>query len=342
MKNPGRLVGLMMLGIGLVLGSGCGDSGSSSNSTAQPQSPTVKPSQLAWAEVLEQSPDPKVVTDADLLKRIVDTKLPWRVRDKKSGIEMLLVPPGKFVMGMSPGDQEAGQYAHLEKPAHEVTITKAFYFGKTEVTQEQWVRVMQSNPSEFQGLGRRDAEIQSDIDAGLTMQEAQAKAGLDNTVPTAGNPVENVSWNDCQKFCAATGLRLPTEAEWEYACRAGVRKPRYGAIAQIAWSSEWRGNGERNDPDTTSPVGKKLPNALGFYDTIGNVWEWCNDFYQEDYYNTCKDGVVDPKGPSSSPARVLRGGAWNKNSVVCRASLRSNSTPDYASSKLGFRSARTP
>jgi len=360
MTNPGRLIGLMMLGTGLVLGSGCDDSGSSSNSAAQPpaqpqlqppaqlpaqpQSPTVNPSLLEWAQVLEQSPDPNVVTDADLLKRIVDTKLPWRVRDKKSGIEMLLVPPGKFVMGMSPGDEEGvelekaiakeiTEYADCERPAHDVTITKAFYLGKTEVTQEQWVKVMQSNPSKFQ-----ESAIQKDIDAGLTKQEAQAKVGLDlpNTLLTARNPVEQVSWDDCQKFCAATGLRLPTEAEWEYACRAGVRKPRYGELAEIAWFRD-------NSDQTSHPVGKKLPNALGFYDTLGNVLEWCNDKFQCDYYKDCIDGVVDPKGSSSSPDRVLRGGSWFNPSIICRASIRVGIPPVfYNSDDIGFRPARTP
>jgi len=290
----------------------------------------------SWAEVLEQRPDPKVVTDADFLKRIVETKFPWRVRDKKSGMEMLLVPPGKFVMGMSHGDLEGDED---EKPAHEVTITKAFYLGKTEVTQEQWVKVMQSNPSKFQESSgpTRDAEIQTDIDAGLTKQEAQAKVGPDlpNTLPTARNPVEKVSWDDCQKFCTATGLRLPTEAEWEYACRAGVHTPRYGELAEIAWMKE-------NSAAALHPVGKKLPNTLGFYDTLGNVWEWCNDYFQGDYYKDCIDGVVDPKGPPSGRNRVLRGGSWGSGSDRCRASGRSVNTPVYATSFIGFRSARTP
>jgi len=308
----------MMLVGAVIFGGGCGDGNSKSNQQSakaeQGAAPVSALSVDSWAEVLEQSPDPKVVTDADLLKRIVETKLPWRVRDKKSGMEMLLVPPGKFVMGMSPGDEEGvvveeifaekfPQLKYSERPAHEVTITKAFYLGKTEVTQEQWVKVMKSNPSYFSDANLRDAAIQRDIDAGLTKQEAQAKLGPDVS-KTLLNPVEQVSWDDCQKFCAATGLRLPTEAEWEYACRAGVRKPRYGELAAIAWDYE-------NSAETTHPVGKKLPNALGFHDTLGNVWEWCNDYFQGDYYKECIDGVVDPKGPSRAPFRVLRGGSWS-------------------------------
>ncbi len=342
MKNAHSSFGRMMLVAAVIFGGGLSESNSKSNPQSAKAKQEVAPvsalSVDSWAEVLEQSPDPKVVTDADFLKRIVETKLPWRVRDKRSRMEMLLVPPGKFVMGMSPGDVHD---LSDEKPAHEVTITKAFYLGKTEVTQAQWVKVMKSNPSRFQEYRdpTRDAEIQRYIDAGLTKQEAQAKAGPDssNTLLTS-NPVEQVSWDDCQQFCAATGLRLPTEAEWEYACRAGVSKPRYGELAEIAW---FGGNSAR----TTHPVGKKLPNALGFYDMLGNVWEWCNDYHQGDYYKECIDGVVDPKGPSSSPWCVQRGGSWGDNSNTpfnCRASLRYGSSPDRANVEIGFRVARTP
>ncbi len=294
--------------------------------------PAATASPFPWAEVLEQNPDPKVVTDADYLKRITETNLPWRVKDKKTGIEMLLVPPGKFVMGMSPGDTEAvamekymaenlpkGKYS--ERPAHEVTITKAFYLGRTEVTQEQWMKVMGENPSKFQKNSneQRDQVIAKYIEEGLTKQEAQEKAGAEspNQLLTAKNPVEQVSWDDCQKFCAKTGMKLPTEAQWEYACRAGVRKPRYGELDQIAWN-----NG--NSGETTHPVAQKTPNALGFYDMIGNVWEWTNDWYEGDYYKSCADGVVDPTGPAQSElgARVLRGGGWRDSASYCRASDR--------------------
>ena len=328
---------------------------------AVPEKPNSKPalaaapaataSPLSWAEVLEQNPDPKVVTDADFLKRITATKLPWRVKDKKTGIEMLLVPPGKFVMGMSPGDTEVvamekymaenfpeGKYS--ERPAHEVTITKAFYLGRTEVTQEQWMKVMGENPSKFQKNSneQRDQVIAKYIEEGLTKQEAQEKAGAEspNQLLTAKNPVEQVSWDDCQKFCAKTGMKLPTEAQWEYACRAGVRKPRYGELDQIAWN-----NG--NSGETTHPVAQKTPNALGFYDMIGNVWEWTNDWYEGDYYKSCADGVVDPTGPAQSElgARVLRGGGWDLGASFCRASNRIGNAPGDRTNAVGCRFART-
>ena len=255
-------------------------------------------------------------------------------------------------MGMSPGDTEAVElkkvfaknypkYKYSELPAHEVTITKAFYLGRTEVTQGQWMKVMGENPSEFQkgSNAERDRVIAKYIEEGLTKQEAQEKAGAEsNKLLTASNPVEKVSWDDCQKFCAKTGMKLPTEAQWEYACRAGVRKPRYGELDQIAW---WK----KNSNSTTHPVAQKSPNALGFYDMIGNVHEWCQDWYEGDYYKSCADGVVDPTGPAQSElgARVLRGGGWLFDADCCRASLRVSNAPGVQGKRLGLgcRFART-
>jgi formylglycine-generating enzyme required for sulfatase activity len=339
MINSGRNIVLMLVGVVMVAGLVGASQGGAAPAKPKPKpAPAATSSQLSWAEVLEQNPDPTVVTDADFLKRITETKLPWRVKAKASGMEMLLVPPGKFVMGMSPGDTEAQDD---EKPAHEVTLTKAFYLGRTEVTQEQWMKVMGENPSTFQkgSNAERDRVIAKYIEEGLTKQEAQEKAGAEspNKLLTASNPVETVSWDDCQKFCAKTGMKLPTEAQWEYACRAGVRKPRYGELDQIAWFLD-------NPDSTTHPVAKKAPNALGFYDMIGNVWEWTNDGYEGDYYKSCADGVVDPTGPAQSElgARVLRGGGWNFLSPgICRASNRSNGAPGDQDDSLGCRFART-
>ena len=190
-----------------------------------------------WATVLEWAPDAAVVTDATLRNAIIATGLPWRVRDNGTNIEMLLVPGGTFTMGCSPGDAECGSD---ESPAHQVTLTNAFYMGKTEVTQAQWQAKMGNNPSFF-------------------------VAG--NGYPGSfDRPVEQVSWDTIQSFNSATGLRLPTEAEWEYACRAGTTTARYGEVNAIAWYYQnWTIFG-------TQPVAGKLPNALGLYDTLGNVW----------------------------------------------------------------------
>ena len=328
---------------------------------ADPAKPNPKPATSAsalswveaavsWAEIVEQDPDPKVVTDADFLKRITETKLPWRVKDKATGIEMLLVPPGTCVMGMSPGDTEAlaaknflpekfsksidGQLKNNEIPAHEVTITKLFYLGRTEVTQEQWVEVMGENPSYFQKStnAERERVIAKYIEEGLTKQEAQEKAGAEspNKLLTATNPVEQVSWDNCQKFRAKTGMKLPTEAQWEYACRAGLRQSRYGVLEEIAW---FVGNSDL----TTHPVAMKAPNALGFYDMLGNVNEWCQDWGEIDYYNSCADGVVDPTGPAQGECHLLRGGGWHDSSDYCRASMRGT----YDSLVVAWRLQRT-
>ena len=260
----------------------------------------VCPSQT-WATVLEWAPDTAVVTDANLRAAIVASGLAWRVRDNSSSIEMLLVPAGNFMMGCSPEDIECGTD---ESPAHQVTLTNAFYMGKTEVTQAQWQAKMGSNPSAFQGASYPDA---------------------------ANRPVERVSWNTIQNFNIATGLRLPTEAEWEYACRAGTTTARYGDLNTIAWYYQnWTNYG-------TQPVAGKLPNALGLYDTLGNVWEWCQDWYGP--YSS--ESVKNPTGPATGSHRLLCGGAWLNNSPNCRGSQRNYHNPPGSGTGYGFRVART-
>ena len=288
-----------------------------SAAAAMQTTPATAASVALWADVLEQNPDAKVVTDADLRKRIEATNLPWRVKDKLTGIEMLLVPPGVFVMGMSPGDETAES---VEKPAHEVTLSNAFYLGRTEVTQAQWKGVMQHNPS-----------VHKWTDEGLTEQESNARNATDSL------PVDNVSWNDCQKFCAKTSLSFPTAAQWEYACRAGVRKPTYGAIDDVAWYG-------KNSQNKSHPVAKKAANALGFYDMLGNQYEWCADYFAANYFEQCKMGVVDPVGPIRGDAgdRVSRGGSWDSDEAHNRASFRTMGSPVIPYPNNGFRAARNP
>ena len=250
-----------------------------------------------WAMLLEAMPDSTVVTDANLRAAIVASGFAWRVRDNAANIEMLLVPGGTFMMGCSPGDSECGSD---ESPAHQVTLTNAFYMGKTEVTQAQWQAKMGNNPSYFSGQ--------------------------------PNNPVEQVSWDTIQSFNSATGLRLPTEAEWEYACRAGTTTARYGEVNAIAWYYQnWTIFG-------TQPVAGKLPNALGLYDTLGNVLEWCQDWYGP--YSSAS--VTNPSGPATGSYRLLRGAGWLGNSGDCRASRRYYGTPDYVDINSGFRAARNP
>lgn len=215
--------------------------------------------------------------------------------DLGSGVklELVLIPAGEFLMG-SP-DLEADRLSQ-EGPQHRVKISKPFYMGKYEVTQAQWQAVMGSNPSSFKG------------DSNL--------------------PVESVSWEDCQEFCRKlsqkTGqpIRLPTEAEWEYACRAGTTTPfSFGnTIATSQANYDGRasyGSGSKGEyRERTTRVGSFAPNAWGLFDMHGNVWEWCQDCYGSYPLGT----VTDPSGDSArSPFRVLRGGSWLNHPRHCRS-----------------------
>lgn len=214
------------------------------------------------------------------------------------GMKFMRIPAGSFQMGSKKGYRD-------ETPVHRVTISRPFYLQTTEVTQRQWQTVMGNNPSHF-------------------------KNGDDY-------PVEQVSWNNAQEFLQklnaldpGKNYRLPTEAEWEYACRAGTTGARYGNFSDIAW---YGGNSGKQ----THPVGRKQPNAWGLYDMLGNVWEWCADWYGENYY--ANSPATDPRGPSSGSARVLRGGGWYFNVNNSRCANRNWCNPGTWYNYLGFRCA---
>jgi formylglycine-generating enzyme required for sulfatase activity len=261
----------------------------------------------SWATLVEAQPDPAVVTDPALRAAIAATGLAWRVRDTGTQMEMMLIPPGTFQMGCIMGSNQYGCYGQ-EQPVHQVTLTNAFYIGRYEVTQSQWVSKMGSNPSSFQG--------QSD---------------------SPSRPVEQVSWNTIQNYLSATGMRLPTEAEWEFACRAGTQTPFYNGstddstVGTLAWYASNAGN-------QTHAVGGKAANAFGLHDMLGNVWEWVNDWY--DTYPS--SAQTNPTGPVSATDRVVRGGSWGSDTGFVRSSVRSNGTPGYTDVGIGFRVARTP
>ncbi|HUU91132.1 MAG TPA: SUMF1/EgtB/PvdO family nonheme iron enzyme [Phycisphaerae bacterium] len=230
-----------------------------------------------------------------------------------TGIRMVRVPAGAFRMGDDAGEDD-------EKPAHTVRIS-AFHMDVTEVTQESYQALMGRNPAKFKN---------------------------------PGHPVERLSWPAAVKYCnmrsvregltpcydpgtfacdlSADGYRLPTEAEWEYACRAGstaayafgddVRR-----LAAHAWFRE-------NAGKTTHPVGSKKPNAWGLSDMHGNVAEWCNDLYGESFYATA--GGEDPGGPASGEERVLRGGSWRTSAAACRSAARFSEPPGLADVCFGY------
>jgi formylglycine-generating enzyme required for sulfatase activity len=257
---------------------------------------------------VEATPDPAVVTDITLRSAISASGLAWRVRDTATQMEMLCVPAGTFVMGCTASNQY--ECYGNENPAHSVTLTQAFYMGRYEVTQGQWVAMMGSNPSYFQGESYPDA---------------------------ANRPVENVTWNNIQGYLSATGMRLASEAEWEYACRAGTTtafnngSSDDASIGTIAWY-DW------NSGNQTHSVGGKAANALGLYDMSGNVSEWVNDYWLE---YSC-GAQTNPLGPVSGTSRVLRGGSWLQPSRDVRSSDRDGTYPFDPMQYLGFRVARNP
>lgn len=290
-----------------------------------------------WNVVLDVAPDPAVITDASIRERIVATGSPWRVRDIESGIEMLLIPPGKFMMGASIGDADA---TAAEQPAHEVMISKPFYLSRTEVTQDQWMKMMGANPSRFQpseflaaATATREKQIVEITNTGLTRQEAEQKLGP-MQVPfaaTANWPVESMTQEQLQSFLQKTHLQLPTEAQWEYACRAGTTSVTYSSLDTIAWCGA-------NSQEHTHPVATKVANGFGMYDMLGNVWEWCRDSYSADSYVAGKGGITDPSGLASGAQKVIRGGNWLSLPKTCRASYRIASAAGHPA--YGFRVAR--
>ena len=225
------------------------------------------------------------------------------------GMEFVQIPSGSFMMGSDKNFD--GNASDSETPQHQVTISQSFYLGKYEVTQTQWVAVMGSNPSEFKGRTQ---------------------------------PVEKVSWDDVQAFIqrlntkeGTNAYRLPTEAEWEYAARAGTDTTRYWGdstdeMGQHAWFTQ-------NSGEKTHPVGQLKPNAWGLYDMMGNVWEWVSDWYGEKYYTNSPR--INPTGPNSGSSRVLRGGGWRYYPDAVRSAYRFDITPGLRHYDLGFRLSRT-
>lgn len=226
-----------------------------------------------------------------------------------SSMEFVLIPAGEFQMGSN--DEQDN-----ERPVHQVQISQPFYLGKYPVTQAQWQAVMGKNPSYFKGGFFRKGD--------------------------PNQPVETVSWNDVQEFIrqlnkkeGLESYRLPTEAEWEYAARAGsTTKYSFGndekQLTEYAWYSE-------NSGGKTHPVGQLKPNAWGLYDMHGNVWEWVQDWYA----GYSAEAVPDPQGPSSGSHRVLRGCSWYSGALYCRSAFRNSDAPEDRLNNLGFRLLRT-
>ncbi|MHC5537251.1 formylglycine-generating enzyme family protein [Singulisphaera rosea] len=234
-----------------------------------------------------------------------------------SAIELVFIPPGEFIMG-------SNNETFSEAPPHRVEIRQGFYLGRYPITQEQWVAVKGGNPSRF-------AECPD-------------------------HPVESVSWDDGVKFCDVLTLRngypirLPSEAEWEYACRAGssgefffrqagpfndesdISTTLQAELRDYAWF-------DQNSRETTHSVGCKRPNPWGLHDIVGNVWEWCADVWRSDYAGAPDDGSPRMTDGEKQPRRCLRGGAWDMNAFRCRSTYRSFDWKELATDRFGLRIA---
>ncbi len=229
-------------------------------------------------------------------------------------LEMVLIPSGEFLMGSPDSDKDATAY---EKPQHRVRITKPFYLGKYPVTREQWQAVMGNDPGSFKA---------------------------------PKNPAETVTWDDCQEFVkklnAKSGseggtFQMPTEAQWEYACRAGsITRYCFGDDALKLGEYAWRYPVLSGKKAQTHPVGEKKPNAWGLYDMHGNVWEWCADWYDGGYY--AKSPADDPQGPATGTNRVARGGFWSIDASLCRSASRLSRVPGRQNFLQGFRVCLLP
>ena len=281
---------------------GCGEK---SAAVADPSAETSQ------TESVQQS-----VTPSDEPKSTVGDSSGKQLVENSIGMKFVLIPKGTFLM-RSPPDAKGSSY---DERQHEVTLTRDFYLGVYEVTQAQYKKVMGKNPSYF--------------------TSEYGRVGRD--VDSANHPVDRVCYDDCVEFCrrlsalpeeqaAGRRYRLPTEAEWEYACRAGAKTAfSFGNDAADLGLHAWY---KSNSNKMTHAVGGKKPNAFGLYDMHGNVFEWCSDWYAG--YSSGR--LTDPRGPETGSSRVLRGGSWYNAPDVVRCAFRYYDAPDFRNYLNGFR-----
>jgi formylglycine-generating enzyme required for sulfatase activity len=253
------------------------------------------------------------------------------------GLKLVRIEPGSFLMGTT--KEQIDQLLRLfpdskrewfdaEQPQHPVKITRPFFLGTHPVTQGQYKAIMGSTPSHFKGSDDLPVENVSWLDAVSFCNKMSEKDKRTPFYRINGTDVADVGGN---------GYRLPTEAEWEYACRAGM-------AGLFPWGDDIGKQGEHvwfsdNSDSKTHPVGQKRPNAWGLYDMLGNVWEWCADWYDEKYYASSPSVAVDPPGPPKASSRVRRGGSWDYFAGDCRPAYRYRDAPENRDYDLGFRVA---
>lgn len=230
-------------------------------------------------------------------------------KSEKDGLEYVFIPPGTFMMGAVPGDATADTD---EKPEHPVTISKGFWISRTETTVGAYKKFCKETSKAMPPATELNPDWKIDL-----------------------MPMLNITWDEARSFCAWAGGRLPTEAEWEYAARAGSRTVYYWGDAMngdYAWYSE----DAHLEPH---PVGQKLPNAFGVYDILGNGWEWCADWFNPSYY--AQSPLADPTGPASGEFRALRGGSFRFNPAWLRISYRMYRPPGFRNLGFGCRCVRS-
>ena len=228
--------------------------------------------------------------------------------DERTGLTFVLLPPGEFRMG--------GERNEWEGPMHRVRLTQGFQLSKYPVTNAQYAVYLKSVKGEV----------------------AEPEYWGDRRFNQPEQPVVGVSWDDAMAYCDWAGCRLPTEAEWEYACRAGTSTEYcFGDDDDLLGDYAWYAKNSGGQPH---PVGAKLANDWGLHDMHGNVWEWCADRYQDDY--GAEASVVDPKGPKKGVGRAFRGGSWDYSAECCRSAYRGRSVPGWRDGNVGFRVARSP
>jgi formylglycine-generating enzyme required for sulfatase activity len=265
-----------------------------------------------------------VATFASLTSNLAGGMAPDRKPDEKEppktftnslGMKFVWIPPGTFMMGTPKGENEQESFGRFDETQHKVTLTKGFYMGVHLVTQEQWQEVMGNNPSHFKG--------------------------------EKNLPVDQVSWHDCQEFIkklrekdkAKKAYRLPTEAEWEYACRAGTTTPFHFGETISTEQANYNGKAVYGTGkqgvfrQKTTPVGSFPANAWGLHDMHGNVWQSCQDCFG----NYPKNDVTDPQGPEKGVCRVLRGGSYSSPPSSCRSASRFRTIPVGRLNYYGFR-----